>query len=39
VLHKQLGTLALLNDGDNKTDADVIFNDVWANNGDAISHE
>ncbi|EJD44199.1 hypothetical protein AURDEDRAFT_145215 [Auricularia subglabra TFB-10046 SS5] len=38
VLHKQLGALALLNVGDaGKTDADVIFNDVWANNGDAIS--
>ncbi|KAH7103991.1 SacI homology domain-containing protein [Auriculariales sp. MPI-PUGE-AT-0066] len=39
VLHKQLETLALLNEGESKTDADVIFNDVWANNGDAISHE
>ncbi|KZV92152.1 hypothetical protein EXIGLDRAFT_836634 [Exidia glandulosa HHB12029] len=37
-LHRQLEALALLNVSEaGKTDADVIFNDVWANNGDAIS--
>ncbi|KAF7440628.1 hypothetical protein PC9H_000974 [Pleurotus ostreatus] len=39
VLQKQLGAVALLNRSptDNKSDINLIFNDVWANNGDAIS--
>jgi len=38
VLNKQLGAVALLNpELDGLTDADLVFNDVWANNGDAIS--
>ncbi|PPQ63259.1 hypothetical protein CVT24_006784 [Panaeolus cyanescens] len=38
VMNKQLGAVALLNPSTaNRTDADLAFNDVWANNGDAIS--
>ncbi|KIM25985.1 hypothetical protein M408DRAFT_330774 [Serendipita vermifera MAFF 305830] len=38
VLESQLETLALLNHPhDGHTQADAVFNDVWANNGDAIS--
>ncbi|KAK7467319.1 hypothetical protein VKT23_004376 [Stygiomarasmius scandens] len=38
VLNKQLGAVALLNpSAEGKTETDVVFNDVWANNGDAIS--
>ncbi|KAI0273575.1 SacI homology domain-containing protein [Gloeopeniophorella convolvens] len=38
VLNRQLLALALLNPSDHgRTDMDVVFNDVWANNGDAIS--
>ncbi|RPD66400.1 hypothetical protein L226DRAFT_530498 [Lentinus tigrinus ALCF2SS1-7] len=37
VLNKQLGAVALLNPEDRRTEVDVVFNDVWANNGDAIS--
>ncbi|KAF9014086.1 SacI homology domain-containing protein [Cyathus striatus] len=38
VLNKQLGAVALFNpSGVGKPEIDMIFNDVWANNGDAIS--
>ncbi|KAF8197552.1 SacI homology domain-containing protein [Pholiota molesta] len=37
ILHKQLGAVALLNPKVGRTDAEIAFNDVWANNGDAIS--
>ncbi|KIM48704.1 hypothetical protein M413DRAFT_21047 [Hebeloma cylindrosporum] len=38
VLNKQRGAVALLNPSNSgRTDADLAFNDVWANNGDAIS--
>ncbi|RDB21105.1 Phosphatidylinositide phosphatase SAC2 [Hypsizygus marmoreus] len=38
VLNKQLGAVALLNpQGEGRTEIDLVFNDVWANNGDAIS--
>ncbi|KAI0256643.1 SacI homology domain-containing protein [Lactifluus subvellereus] len=38
VLNRQLLVLALLNPSDHiHTEMDVVFNDVWANNGDAIS--
>ncbi|KAF8912099.1 SacI homology domain-containing protein [Gymnopilus junonius] len=38
VLNKQLSAVALLNPSTSgRTDADLAFNDVWANNGDAIS--
>ncbi|KAF8969687.1 SacI homology domain-containing protein [Flammula alnicola] len=38
VMNKQLGAVALLNPSNaGRTDADLAFNDVWANNGDAIS--
>ncbi|KAH9945870.1 SacI homology domain-containing protein [Epithele typhae] len=38
VLNRQLGAVALLNQEDGRrTEMDVVFNDVWANNGDAIS--
>ncbi|KAJ3500497.1 hypothetical protein NLJ89_g9770 [Agrocybe chaxingu] len=38
VLTKQLGAVALLNPSNpSRADADSAFNDVWANNGDAIS--
>ncbi|KIM79647.1 hypothetical protein PILCRDRAFT_823187 [Piloderma croceum F 1598] len=38
VLNRQLGAVALQNPSETgKTETDVIFNDVWANNGDAIS--
>ncbi|KAH9043290.1 SacI homology domain-containing protein [Lactarius pseudohatsudake] len=38
VLNRQLLAVALLNpSGNGRTDMDVVFNDVWANNGDAIS--
>ncbi|PPQ91427.1 hypothetical protein CVT25_014315 [Psilocybe cyanescens] len=38
MLNKQLGAVALLNPSNSgRTDADLAFNDVWANNGDAIS--
>ncbi|EPQ58006.1 hypothetical protein GLOTRDRAFT_114553 [Gloeophyllum trabeum ATCC 11539] len=38
VLDRQLGALALLNPAEGiRTETDVVFNDVWANNGDAIS--
>ncbi|KAF9532199.1 SacI homology domain-containing protein [Crepidotus variabilis] len=37
-LNKQLGAVALLNPSNaGRTDADMAFNDVWANNGDAVS--
>ncbi|KAF8621508.1 hypothetical protein AX15_007740 [Amanita polypyramis BW_CC] len=38
VLHKQLSALAIVIPGaERKTDIDAAFNNVWANNGDAIS--
>jgi len=38
VLNKQLGVLALWNPLDKgNSEMDIVFNDVWANNGDAIS--
>ncbi|KAI9466155.1 SacI homology domain-containing protein [Lactarius psammicola] len=38
VLNRQLLAVALLNPSEHgRTDMDVVFNDVWANNGDAIS--
>ncbi|KAH9952101.1 SacI homology domain-containing protein, partial [Amylocystis lapponica] len=38
VLNRQLGAVALLDPSEDKrTEMDVVFNDVWANNGDAIS--
>ncbi|KAI0062325.1 hypothetical protein BV25DRAFT_670160 [Artomyces pyxidatus] len=38
VLNRQLLAVALLNPSESgRTDIDVVFNDVWANNGDAIS--
>ncbi|KAJ7109515.1 SacI homology domain-containing protein [Mycena epipterygia] len=38
VLNNQLGAVALLNpEMEGRTEADNVFNDVWANNGDAIS--
>jgi len=40
ILNRQLGAAALLNPEDEgRTEIDHIFNDVWANNGDAISRE
>ncbi|KAF9819771.1 hypothetical protein IEO21_01862 [Rhodonia placenta] len=41
VLNRQLGAVALLDPSEEKqrTETDVVFNDVWANNGDAISRE
>ncbi|KAI9057938.1 hypothetical protein FKP32DRAFT_1582863 [Trametes sanguinea] len=37
VLNRQLGAVALLNQDKGRTEMDIVFNDVWANNGDAIS--
>ncbi|KAF9265526.1 hypothetical protein L218DRAFT_957123 [Marasmius fiardii PR-910] len=37
ILNRQLGAVALLNQAERHTENDSIFNDVWANNGDAIS--
>ncbi|KAG8852400.1 hypothetical protein FRB91_006570 [Serendipita sp. 411] len=38
VLTTQLEAVALLNEGGGaRSEADSVFNDVWANNGDAIS--
>ncbi|KAF7305034.1 hypothetical protein MKEN_01218400 [Mycena kentingensis (nom. inval.)] len=38
VLNNQLGSVALLNPAlEGRTETDNVFNDVWANNGDAIS--
>ena len=37
VLNRQLLALALFNPESRRSDIDVVFNDVWANNGDAIS--
>ncbi|KAI0082839.1 hypothetical protein K474DRAFT_1584893 [Panus rudis PR-1116 ss-1] len=39
VLNRQLGAVALLTpqQTEGRSEADVVFNDVWANNGDAIS--
>ena len=38
VLNKQLGAVALLNPFEaTNSDIDIVFNDIWANNGDAIS--
>ncbi|KAH0583578.1 hypothetical protein H2248_009201 [Termitomyces sp. 'cryptogamus'] len=38
VLNKQLGAVALLNpQSETRTETDIVFNDVWANNGDSIS--
>ncbi|KAJ7709765.1 SacI homology domain-containing protein [Mycena rosella] len=38
VLNNQLGAIALLNPSmEGRTETDNVFNDVWANNGDAIS--
>ncbi|TBU49147.1 SacI homology domain-containing protein [Dichomitus squalens] len=37
VLNRQLGAVALLNQEERRTEMDTVFNDVWANNGDAIS--
>ncbi|ESK89839.1 hypothetical protein Moror_824 [Moniliophthora roreri MCA 2997] len=37
ILNKQLGAVALLNQAEGKSEMDIVFNDVWANNGDAIS--
>ncbi|TDL25045.1 hypothetical protein BD410DRAFT_718891 [Rickenella mellea] len=37
VLATQLSAVALLNRDIGRTEVDIIFNDLWANNGDAIS--
>ncbi|KAL1743446.1 SacI homology domain-containing protein [Schizophyllum fasciatum] len=38
ILNKQLGAVALTNSAtDGQSNVDVVFNDMWANNGDAIS--
>ncbi|KAF7778523.1 hypothetical protein Agabi119p4_2868 [Agaricus bisporus var. burnettii] len=39
IMNRQLGALALLNPSitTKRPDIDLVFNDVWANNGDAIS--
>ncbi|KJA26998.1 hypothetical protein HYPSUDRAFT_131584 [Hypholoma sublateritium FD-334 SS-4] len=37
VMNKQLSAVALLNPNAGRVNADIAFNDVWANNGDAIS--
>ncbi|KAF8660603.1 hypothetical protein AX16_001582 [Volvariella volvacea WC 439] len=38
ILNKQLGAVALLNpDAEGRTETDIVVNDLWANNGDAIS--
>ena len=38
MINKQLGAVALLNVSEfGQTEMDIVFNDVWANNGDAIS--
>ncbi|KAI0748534.1 SacI homology domain-containing protein [Daedaleopsis nitida] len=37
VLNRQLGAVALLNPEEQRTEMDIVFNDVWANNGDAVS--
>ncbi|KAI0780655.1 SacI homology domain-containing protein [Trametes elegans] len=37
VLNRQLGAVALLSQEERRTEMDIVFNDVWANNGDAIS--
>ncbi|KII89160.1 hypothetical protein PLICRDRAFT_40794 [Plicaturopsis crispa FD-325 SS-3] len=39
VMNKQLGAVALLNPGVDvgRTEAEIVFNNAWANNGDAIS--
>ncbi|TCD64143.1 hypothetical protein EIP91_004492 [Steccherinum ochraceum] len=38
VLQRQLGAVALLPNSDmGRTEAEIVFNDVWANNGDAVS--
>ncbi|EJD05667.1 uncharacterized protein FOMMEDRAFT_139037 [Fomitiporia mediterranea MF3/22] len=38
LLDKQLGAVALINTGvAGQSEIDIVFNDVWANNGDAIS--
>lgn len=37
VTNRQLLALALFNPESGRSDIDVVFNDVWANNGDAIS--
>ncbi|KAJ7449948.1 SacI homology domain-containing protein [Mycena latifolia] len=38
ILNNQLGAVALLNPSmEGRTETDNVFNDVWANNGDAIS--
>ncbi|KAI0718313.1 SacI homology domain-containing protein [Fomitopsis betulina] len=42
VLNRQLGAVALLDPSEDtmtRTETDIVFNDVWANNGDAISRE
>ncbi|KAH9843189.1 SacI homology domain-containing protein [Rhodofomes roseus] len=42
VLDRQLGAVALLDPSEDKatrTETDIVFNDAWANNGDAISRE
>ncbi|KAI0929197.1 hypothetical protein AcW1_006209 [Taiwanofungus camphoratus] len=41
VLNRQLGAVALLDpsEGKQRTETDFVLNDVWANNGDAISRE
>ncbi|GJE90764.1 SacI homology domain-containing protein [Phanerochaete sordida] len=40
VLNRQLGAVALQQPSDgSRSETDVVFNDVWANNGDAISRE
>ena len=38
VLSKQLSAVALLDASESgRTETDIVFNDVWANNGDAVS--
>jgi hypothetical protein len=38
MINKQLAVVALLNISEaGQTEMDIVFNDVWANNGDAIS--
>ncbi|KZT09631.1 uncharacterized protein LAESUDRAFT_722598 [Laetiporus sulphureus 93-53] len=42
VLNRQLGAVALLDQAEEskiRSETDLVFNDVWANNGDAISRE
>jgi hypothetical protein len=37
VMNHQLQAIAIVNPNPADVEADMVFNDVWANNGDAIS--